>query len=144
MAADSVRSDDADTSAAADSMASGGDTTGLRTPKPDAVSEGLPWNLSLGLSQGWRTGLGVAQSLVRGSAEANITRNWKASYSQYYDLRLREMVSQEYSIYRDLHCWEARFSSTRSGIYWFYEFRISLKAIPELKLQLPKSGRTAY
>lgn len=141
-AADSGKASGSDSAAVADSMASIRDTT--RMLAPDAGSEGLPWNLSLGLSQGWRTGLGVAQSLVRGSAEANITKNWKASYSQYYDLRLREMVSQEYSIYRDLHCWEARFSSTRSGIYWFYEFRISLKAIPELKLQLPKSGRAAY
>jgi lipopolysaccharide assembly outer membrane protein LptD (OstA) len=144
MAANSVKSDDADTLTAADSMASGGDTIGLRTSKPDAVSEGLPWNLSLGLSQNWRTGQGVAQSLVRGAAEANLTKNWKVSYSQYYDLRQRQMVSQEYSIYRDLHCWEARFSSTKSGIYWFYEFRINLKAIPEFKLQLPKSGRATY
>lgn len=144
MAADSAKASVSDSGAVSDSLASGRDTSGMKAPAPGAGMEGLPWNLSLGLSHGWRTGQGVTQSLVRGAAEANITRNWKASYSQYYDLRLREIVSQEYSIYRDLHCWEARFSSTRSGIYWFYEFRISLKAIPELKLQLPKSGRASY
>lgn len=137
--------------AAADSSVASGDSLGARpdstakeVPKPGPQAGGLPWSLSLGLSQGWRAGQGVAQSLVQGSVEANITKNWKASYSQHYDLRQREMVSQVYSVYRDLHCWEARFSSTRSGIYWFYEFRINLKAIPELKLHVPKSGRAEY
>ncbi len=108
------------------------------------AGRGLPWYLSFGLSQGWRAGQGVVQSLIRGSIEANITKNWKINYSQYYDLRQREMVSQSYSLYRDLHCWEAHFSSTKSGLYWFYEFRINLKAIPDIKLQIPKSGRVNY
>lgn len=144
MAADTGEGEGEATEAAADDSTTARDTTQLKMKPIEAGAEGLPWNLSLGLSQGWRTGQGVVQSLIRGSAEANLTKNWRASYSQYYDLRRREMVSQEYSIYRDLHCWEARFSSTKSGIYWFYEFRINLKAIPELKLQLPKSGRASY
>lgn len=130
-----------------DSSTAAPDTAGAGRPDPASAppgDAGLPWSAWLGLSQGWRAGQGVAQSMVRGSLEANITRNWKVSYGQYYDLRRKEMVSQEYSVYRDLHCWEARFSSTRSGLYWFYEIRISLKSIPELKLQVPKSGRVAY
>jgi len=130
--------------AAADSAVAAGDSTALKGSGTNAGRGGLPWSLSCGLSQGWRTGQGVTQSLVRGAIEANVTSNWKVSYSQDYDLRQREMVSQEYTIYRDLHCWEARFSSTKSGVYWFYELRINLKAIPELKLQLPKSGRASY
>lgn len=113
--------------------------------KPQAKLEsGLPWSAWLGLSQGWRSGQGMVQSMLRGSVEANLTKNWKLSYGQYYDLRKRQLVSQEYSIYRDLHCWEARFSSTKSGLYWSYEIRINLKAIPEIKLQMPKSGQVAY
>lgn len=135
----------------ADASAADGDSTGTpadsaRPETPGSLQDpgGLPWSAWLGLSQGWRAGQGAVQSMVRGSAEASITKNWKVSYGQYYDVRQRQMVSQEYSVYRDLHCWEARFSSTKSGIYWFYEIRINLKSIPELKLQLPKSGRASY
>jgi len=131
----------ADSTGSADSS----EIASATSAKPEIKSEvGLPWSAWLGLSQGWRAGQGMVRSMLRGSIEANLTKNWRLSYGQYYDLQKRQLVSQEYSIYRDLHCWEARFSSTKSGIYWSYEIRINLKAIPEIKLQVPKSGQVAY
>ena len=112
-------------------------------PAPIAKS-GLPWSFNLTYDQNWRQGQAVSDANLRGYLNFNITRNWKISYGQYYDIKTGEIVSEDYSVYRDLHCWEARFSSTRSGVYWSYEFRINLKAIPELKIHIPKSGSVSY
>jgi hypothetical protein len=121
-----------------DSLASADSSqTGLEEKKP---AKGLNWSFSLGYSQSWQAGQGVAGSDIRGSANFNLTKNWNVSYSRYYNLKTREMISQDYSIYRDLHCWEARFTSSKSQSSWSYMFIIRLKAIPEVKLE-SKSGR---
>jgi len=99
---------------------------------------GLPWSFILSYDQSWNRYYSNAS--LQGTLDFNLTKNWKVSYGKYYNLKAGEMVSESYSVYRDLHCWEARFSSVRSGIYWSYEFRINLKAIPELKIHIPRSG----
>ncbi len=117
------------------------DSINSREAKPRAKN-GLPWSFNLGYDQSW--GRYYDNANLQGSLDFNLTRNWKVSYGKYYNLKAGEMVSESYSIYRDLHCWEARFSSSRSGIYWSYEFRVNLKAIPELKVHIPRSGSSGY
>ncbi len=109
---------------------------------PPKAKNGLPWSFNLGYDQNWSRYYDNAN--LQGTLNFDITKNWKVSYGKYYNFKAGEMVSESYSIYRDLHCWEARFSSTRSGVYWSYEFRINLKAIPELKIHIPKSGSSGY
>jgi hypothetical protein len=62
----------------------------------------------------------------------NLTSNWRVEYSGRFDLSQKETVHQEYSIYRDLHCWEAQFVRRYSGEEWQYYFRINIKAHPEV------------
>jgi lipopolysaccharide export system protein LptA len=137
----------------ADSLAPAPDTAGLKSdttwsappgPPAPSASAGLPWSLALSYDQNWLTGQGVTGSGIRGSADLQLTRNWTVSYGQYYDIKRRETVSRDYSIKRDLHCWEASFASTKSGVYWSYEFRINIKKIPEIKLNIPKTGQVRY
>lgn len=105
---------------------------------------GLPWAFSLFYDQNWHAGQGVTGAGIRGSLDLELTKNWKISYNQYYDFKRNEIVSRDYSIHRDLHCWEASFTSTKSGVYWSYEFRVNLKKIPEIKLNIPKTGQVRY
>ncbi len=44
-----------------------------------------------------------------------------------------EIASQEYAIYRDMHCWEARFVGRYYDDEWQYYFRINVKALPEIQ-----------
>ncbi|MBI4726646.1 LPS-assembly protein LptD [candidate division TA06 bacterium] len=111
--------------------------TAAPAPKP---AKGLPWSISLGFGQNWQKNMGVTGSDLTGSANFNLTRNWSISYRRYYNIKTGEMISQDYSLFRDLHCWEARFSSSKSRDKWSYMFVIRLKAIPEVKLET-KSGR---
>jgi hypothetical protein len=62
----------------------------------------------------------------------NLTTKWRLEYSGRFDLSGEETVYQEYSIYRDLHCWEARFVRRYSADQWQYYFRINIKAHPEI------------
>ncbi|MGQ9604124.1 MAG: putative LPS assembly protein LptD [bacterium] len=60
------------------------------------------------------------------------TRKWRVEYGGRFDLSNRQTTYQEYSIYRDLHCWEAQFVRRYSGGNWQYYFRINIKAHPEI------------
>ncbi|HTY09049.1 MAG TPA: LPS assembly protein LptD, partial [Candidatus Edwardsbacteria bacterium] len=138
-------------SAGADSSAQRPDSLQPRSAAKDSAAikrrqkaAGLPWSFWLSFSQNWQAGQHITESGIRGNFDIALTKNWKLTYGQYYDFKRREIVSRDYSIYRDLHCWEASFTSTSSGVYWSYEFRINLKKIPELKLSIPKTGQVQY
>jgi lipopolysaccharide assembly outer membrane protein LptD (OstA) len=66
------------------------------------------------------------------AAGLNLTRNWRVDYSGRFNLSENEVAYQEYSVYRDLHCWEARFVRRYSAEEWQYYFRINIKAHPEI------------
>ncbi|MDO9026664.1 MAG: LPS assembly protein LptD [bacterium] len=129
--ADSLSSPDGD------SLGAKPDTAAAPVPKP---AKGLPWSVSLGFGQNWQKNMGVSGSDLNGTLNFNLTKNWNISYHRYYNIQTGEMISQDYSLFRDLHCWEARFSSSKSRDNWSYAFIVRLKAIPEVKLET-KSGR---
>jgi hypothetical protein len=62
------------------------------------------------------------------------TEKWYLAYSQRYDLKEREQIEQSVTVVRDLHGWEARFEWETFGEEWRYDVRLSIKAIPEIKL----------
>jgi len=72
---------------------------------------------------------------VDGGTSFNLTPNWRVEYSAHYDLKLKEVISQTFSLYRDLHCWEAVFIRRFSGERWEYYFKINIKAHKEIYLE---------
>jgi lipopolysaccharide assembly outer membrane protein LptD (OstA) len=62
------------------------------------------------------------------------TNHWKLTYSTRYDVSEGRLIDQQLGLYRDLHCWEATFSWETYGDRWQYDFRIQIKALPEIKL----------
>jgi len=72
----------------------------------------------------------------------NLTKNWKVTYNSRWDLLKKEPVSQDFTFYRDLHCWEASFSWTPTGRYKSFYFRINVKSSMLRDLKFEKgSGR---
>ncbi|HVO77214.1 MAG TPA: hypothetical protein VMT60_04445, partial [Candidatus Bathyarchaeia archaeon] len=53
----------------------------------------------------------------------------------YYDIDARDFTQQYYSLTRDLHCWQASFTHSRTGKDWAYYFQISIKAHPDIKYE---------
>ena len=102
------------------------------TPLPESTSKGgLPWSIRGGFSYSKQKGLRPASTLNFGGQIA-ITANWSLTYNASYDVEGRQIQGQNYTLKRDLHCWEMSISRQQLGTQWEYYFRISLKAHPEL------------
>jgi len=63
-------------------------------------------------------------STLRMSASVRLTKNWAVSYSNYIDLEADELVSHNFLVSRDLHCWKMTFKYTQEGDYWNYQFKL--------------------
>ena len=63
-------------------------------------------------------------STLRMSVSARVTKNWAISYDNYIDLEADELVSHNFTITRDLHCWKMVFKYTKQGDYWNYQFKL--------------------
>jgi lipopolysaccharide assembly outer membrane protein LptD (OstA) len=91
----------------------------------------LPWSFRVDLSYS-KYRHGDTDATMRMSGNIDLTPAWKISYSTSYDVVAREFRSQNYSITRDLHCWEMSFTRRLYGNEWQYYFKINLRAHPEI------------
>ncbi len=121
--------------------------------RPDQASAGLPWNLTLSLGyNGSRarnlTGGGYKPwgSTARGNGflGLNLSRNWRVEYAGQYDVRGRQLVSQNFSFTRDLHCWQAQFTRSISGDTKEYYFKINVKNLPEVYYEQGSRGLRGF
>ena len=121
--------------------------------RPGSADAGLPWNLTLSVAyNGSRarnlTGGGYQEwgSTARGNGflSLNLSRNWRVEYAGQYDLRGRELVSQNFSITRDLHCWQAQFTRSISGDTKEYYFKINVKNLPEVYYEQGSRGLRGF
>ncbi len=71
---------------------------------------------------------------VWGDVALSPTRGWRIEGGIRYDLREGSLINERLSLVRDLHCWELQFNYQRYGDRWNYDFRLSIKAIPEVKV----------
>jgi hypothetical protein len=109
----------------------------------------IPWNLSGSLSYSEdRSNPIIPRKTfwIRSSLDFNLTRNWKVSYQTQLDLKLKKAVSQDISLYRNLHCWEAQILWTPTGYNKRLYFRINIKSpmLKELKYEKGTGSRGLY
>ena len=73
--------------------------------------------------------------------EVQLTKNWKINYSAHLDLEKKRIVNHSVTIYRDMHCWEARLVWRPSGIGGnSYYLRINVKAAQLRDLKYERRG----
>jgi lipopolysaccharide assembly outer membrane protein LptD (OstA) len=108
------------------------DLTGMTPSYQFSEPTANPWNISLiyRLSRTFETGT-QAQWLELQTG-FNLSRNWRVDYSGRYNITDRQIAYQEFAVYRDLHCWQARFVRRFQNDRWEYYFRINIKAHPDL------------
>ncbi len=70
-------------------------------------------------------------SNLRMSVSARLTKNWAISYDNYIDLETNELVSHNFLITRDIHCWKMTFKYTKQGDYWNYKFQLFNIKLPD-------------
>lgn len=123
----------------------------LYTPTGLTPSD-LPWQFSLAVSYfgsaspipyGTYTKW-ASSTRANGSLGLNPSKNWRVDYAYQYDLRTRQMISQNYSIKRDLHCWEMQFTRSISGGVTEYYFKINVKNLPEVYYEQGSRGLRGF
>lgn len=90
----------------------------------------IPW--SLNVRHSWsinksRGGDPVISNTLNLSGDVSITPAWKIGGQMNYDLEQMEMSYTSLNIYRDLHCWEMRFTVVPFGTRKSYSFTIQAK-----------------
>lgn len=73
---------------------------------------------------------------LRTALSCNLTENWGLSYSNYYNLKDKRMLSQSFRVSRNLHCWKLDISINRRNEYWDYRIVLYNLLLPDaLKFQ---------
>ncbi|MCK4547435.1 MAG: hypothetical protein KAW17_08330 [Candidatus Eisenbacteria sp.] len=94
-----------------------------------------PWRLSLAYRFSKQSPTADPTQWLNADFQTDLTANWKIVYGNRYDLAEKEVAYQKFTLYRDLHCWEARVSGEYSNEQWTYYFKINIKAHPELHIE---------
>lgn len=77
------------------------------------------------------------------NGQVNITPKWKFTFNSGWDFESNKLSYTNVNLYRDLHCWEMRFSWTPLGVRQSWNFSINVKAsiLQDLKLNKKKDFR---
>ncbi len=80
------------------------------------------------------------------SGQVNITPNWKFTFRSGWDFTNNQLSYTSVNLYRNLHCWEMRFSWIPIGPRKSWNFSINVKAsvLQDLKLTKKKDFRDSY
>jgi hypothetical protein len=108
----------------------------------------IPWNLNL--SWTWTRNSADPRfvrrtQFVSATGSIRVTPNWKLSSGLHYDIENRSFSANSIQLYRDLHCWEGRFTWNPRGPNPSYHLLITVKAemLRDLKWDKRK-GRSGF
>ncbi len=90
------------------------------------------WSLSISQDlSGPKSPFEPVSNNLRMSSSLKITTNWSLRYSNYYNLKTSELLSQSFDLSRDLHCWKIDISYTRRNEYWDYRIIFFNTTLPD-------------
>lgn len=127
-------------------------TSGIGTGTPQFDDErgmlgsdaSVPWRANLTLSYTVSrfdpTRPSKSANLTISNVEMTLTQKWRLSFRGQVDLLNRKMVGQNWTILRDLHCWEASFNWNPIGPARGFYFRINVKASHLRDLKFERRG----
>lgn len=102
------------------------------------VDFNIPWNVSASYSFNYSKNgfISSVSNTLNFYGDFNVTPKWKVQYTSGYDFQLNKLSITQFSIYRDLHCWDLSFRWSPIGTYKFYSVDLRVKAsiLQDLKL----------
>ncbi len=119
----------------------------------DYVDWKIPWSLSLNYNFTYTNKLNYinfmkvpTETIVQTlgfNGQVNITPKWKFTFNSGWDFTQNQLSYTSINLYRDLHCWEMRFSWIPTGARQSWNFSINVKAsiLQDLKLNKKKDFR---
>jgi len=98
----------------------------------------VPWNVTASYSFNYsKSGLlSNVTNTLNIYGDLSVTSNWKVQYNSGYDFQSKQISITQFSIYRDLHCWDMSFHWVPFGAYRSYSFDLKVRAsvLQDLKL----------
>lgn len=111
------------------------------TPNNEQKQEQLPWNLmiayNISFDRNFSSKFTKVQTLVF-NAGINITKFWKVNVNSGFDFTSNKLSYTSVSIYRDMHCWEARIQWVPIGFNKSYSITINLKSSMFSDIKIPR------
>ncbi len=104
-----------------------------------------PWSLSFNFNYSLNAAnpeKRVERFGLNSSANFQLSKNWKINWNARFDLREKELTSQYFSIYRDLHCWEMSFNWQPTVQYYSFQINIKSSMLQDIKYTKHPSGST--
>ncbi|WP_345947886.1 putative LPS assembly protein LptD [Mucilaginibacter sp. PAMB04274] len=102
------------------------------------VDFNVPYNVSVNFNFNYNNSYltKTTSSTVSASGDVNVSPKWKVQYTTNYDFKAAKLGITQFSIYRDLHCWDLSFRWTPFGIYKSFSVDLRVKAsiLQDLKL----------
>lgn len=108
------------------------------------VDFSVPWNLRISYNVDYTHGENqnpLITQAIRFSGDLSLTEKWKITYNSGYDFQSKEFTQTQFSINRDLHCWQMSLGWTPFGRYQSYNFSIGVKStlLRDLKIDRNRS-----
>jgi hypothetical protein len=74
------------------------------------------------------------------NGDLSLTQKWKITCSTSYDFLQKDFILPNFTVYRDLHCWDLRFNFIPYGPRKSYSIDLNVKAsvLQDLKLSRKK------
>ena len=110
---------------------------------PKALSGSQLWNTNINLSYAYNAANPeniIKTFWMNTNTTIQPTKNWRIQHSARFDLVNQSLVSQSFSIYRDLHCWEMSISWTPGGYGQGLYLRINVKSPSLRDLKIEQRG----
>ncbi|HBC48012.1 MAG TPA: hypothetical protein DCZ43_13265 [candidate division Zixibacteria bacterium] len=101
---------------------------------------GIDLALAYSYSESRGAGKPVKSQWLNVSTEIQPTLKWRMEYECRYNVISKRIESQSLNIGRDLHCWQMSFNWIPSGAVAGYYFRISIKTLPDIKIESSRGG----
>lgn len=88
----------------------------------------------------------LSTNRVAVSGEFSITPEWKIGYTSGYDMKRKEITSSQFTVTRNLHCWQIDFMWIPSGYgkQWVFTLRPKSGLLQDLKLNKRTLSNPAF
>ena len=107
------------------------------------LSTGKLWSTSLSFSYSMNKAnpINVNETFwMSSNTSLQLTRKWRMQYNARYNLLDKDLVNHNFSIYRDLHCWEMSINWTPNGYGSGFYLKINVKSPTLRDLKLEQRG----
>jgi hypothetical protein len=104
----------------------------------DFVNFNVPWSLTVNYNYNYAKPAqkSIISQTVTFSGDMNLTDNWKVAFSSGYDFTQKQVNLTSIDLYRQLHCWEFKFSWIPVGPRQYFLFTLNVKSsvLQDLKI----------